>query len=322
MMNAKSLQTIAITGATGFIGQHLLLSLQARPGTVIRALRHRNPGKAFDRPDSTIEWIDGDLADSTTAQRLLTPGGTLINLAFPENWNAIDHIHSVARLAKVAAENALRRVIHCSSAVVVGNVRRRVVNESTEPSPQLEYEKIKLEIERAWRENAADQFDLAIARPSAVFGPGGKNLIKLADALTRGSRTANYVRSALYSRRKLNLVCIRNVVTALEMLIDRPAPFNGETFNISNDDDPTNNFRDVEKILMRELGIRDYTFPLISVPRLALGAILRVAGRSNSNPDRIYDNTKLKQIGWKTTCSIEQGLCEFAAWYLSHKRLE
>jgi nucleoside-diphosphate-sugar epimerase len=322
MVNADSLQTIAITGATGFIGQHLLSNLQARPGTVIRALRHRNPGKVFGCPDSTVEWIDGDLADSATAERLLTPGSTLFNLAFPESWNAIDHIQSATRLAKVAAENAVRRVIHCSSAVVVGNVSQRVVNETTEPSPQLEYEKTKLEIERAWRENAADRFDLVIARPSAVFGPGGKNLIKLADALTHGNETKNYVRSALYSRRKLNLVCIQNVVTALEMLMDRRAPFHGDTFNISNDDDPINNFRDIEQILMRELGIRDYLLPLIPVPRPALAAILRLAGRSNSNPDRIYDNAKLKQLGWKTICSIEQGLREFAAWYLSRKRLE
>jgi nucleoside-diphosphate-sugar epimerase len=320
MVDKNTTQTVVITGITGFIGQHLLREFQNRSEINIRALTRHHSEQTQSHPDNKSRWIYGDLAEPSATANLLVAGCTFISLAFPGNWNRSFHIENTKRLADAAERHRVRRVIHCSTVVVVGNTRQQRVTEATEPWPQTEYEQTKLAIEQTWRAGAAGKFDLVIARPAAVFGPGGKNLLKLADALSGESRHVNYLRSALYSRRRMNLVHVRNVVTAICALMDHEEPFNGDIFNIADDDDPLNNFRDVERILMRELGVRDYALPRLTAPLSVLGAALRMAGRSNHYPDRVYDSAKLKRMGWRPDCGIEQGLREFAAWYLAGRQ--
>jgi uncharacterized protein YbjT (DUF2867 family) len=68
--------TVAVTGATGFIGEHLLRRLLRRPGLKIRALAHRADDRSLPRSPQ-LEWIRGDLAAASSLQALLEPGCTL-----------------------------------------------------------------------------------------------------------------------------------------------------------------------------------------------------------------------------------------------------
>lgn len=306
----------SITGATGFLGRHLVESLTRRPDVSLRALVHRTPDNKLPRSEN-VSWVRGDLGDPGIAADLLTRGGTLIHLAYPGSWSPQAHLASITQLARAAAEHGVQRVVHCSTAVVAGATPDEQVRETTPPVPHTEYERSKLALESAWRVHATGRFDLVIARPSAVFGPGGRNLLKLADALSGGNPAVNYLRSSLFGSRRMNLVCISNVIAALEFLAEREEMFDGAAFLISDDDDPLNNFRDVERILNREFGAADYPLPPLPVPPVLLGLLLRLAGRSNANPQRVYDSARLQETGWRKTCGLEQGLREFAAWYLS-----
>jgi nucleoside-diphosphate-sugar epimerase len=153
-----------------------------------------------------------------------------------------------------------------------------------------------------------------------VFGPNGKNLIKLATALTSGSRFVNYLRSSLFAHRQMNLLYVRNLVAALEFLIDYQKNLGGDTFIVSDDDERGNNFRDVERALMLGLGVRDYAFPPMPVPSVLLSAFLRLAGPAKAAPTRTYDSGLLRRSGWHKPFRLEQGLREFAAWYVATRR--
>lgn len=306
----------SITGATGFLGRHLLESLARRPDVSLRALVHRTPDNKLPRSEN-LNWVRGDLGDPGIAADLLTRGSTLIHLAYPGSWSPQAHLANITQLARAAAEHGVRRVVHCSTAAVVGATPHERVNETTPPVPRTEYERSKLALESAWRVHATGRFDLVIARPTAVFGPGGRNLLKLADALAGGSAVINYLRSSAFGSRRMNLVCISNVIAALEFLAEREQMFDGAAFLVSDDDDPLNNFRDVERILSREFGAADCPLPPLPVSSGLLGLLLRLAGRSNANPRRVYESTRLRETGWRRACSLEQGLREFAAWYLS-----
>ena len=145
-----------------------------------------------------------------------------------------------------------------------------------------------------------------------------QNLLKLASALHSGNRFANYARSSLFGRRRMHLVHVENVVAAIEYLIDNPAPQRGEIYIVSDDEDPANNFRDVEQFLMQAWGIRDYPVPPLPVPKVFLSVLLRLKGRSNTDPDRIYDSSKLARAGLRAKpLSLDRGLREFASWYVS-----
>lgn len=310
-------RVIAVTGATGFIGKHLLNSLLQNPQNSIRALARHIPK---DTPQTEqLQWVIGGLDDRAALETLLVPGSVLVHLAYPGQWNSQAHLDATRQLAETTARRGISRVVHCSTATVVGRVADTRVSERTRANPYTRYEINKLAIENLWLDHAKG-FDLVIARPTAVFGPGGKNLLKLANALLYGNRRVNYLRSCLYADRQMNLVAVENVVTALKLMIGQEIPFGGKTFNISDDDDPLNRFCDVELLLMRALDLRYYDVPPVKMPRSILKGLLRAAGVSNINPGRRYDSSELHNIGWSRACGLDEGVARFAASFLAGAR--
>lgn len=308
------MKNIAVTGATGFVGRHLLESLSRQQGINVLALAFSTPKSKLPDPDR-VTWIHGDLGDPDVARRLCARGSTLIHLAYPTDWSLQAHLESINRLAETAAEQGVGRVIHCSTAVVVGASPEQRITETTPLVPRSAYEKTKLRLEIEWAKQSHGKFDLAIARPTAVFGPGSKNLLSLANALTRGNPLINYLRLSLFGKRRMNLVCVKNVVSAIEFLAARETSCDGKAFLISDDDDPLNNFRDVERILRSELGVDHMRPPALPVPAGVLNLLLRASGKSNVNPHRIYDGSALRDAGWRKASSLEEGLHEFAGWF-------
>ena len=115
----------------------------------------------------------------------------------------------------------------------------------------------------------------------------------------------------------MNLVCISNVVAAILFLMSRPENLEGEVFVVSDDDSPINNFADVERFLMQELGIPDYSLHRLPVPLGLLAFLLKCLGRNNINPRCYYVQDKLMSLGFKRPVSFENGLTEYAKWYRS-----
>jgi len=312
-------RNISVTGATGFIGRHLLESLSRQMDVNVLALACSTPENRLHRLRN-VTWIRGDLGDPVIVSKLCASGNTLIHLAYPEDWSTQAHLENIGRLAEKAVEHGIGRVIHCSTAVVVGASSEQPVTETTPVAPSNEYEKTKFSLEVEWLKQASGKFDLAIARPTAVFGPGGKNLLSLANALTKGNPLVNYMRSSLFGNRRMNLVCVQNVVSAMEFLAALETACAGRTYLITDDDDPLNNFRDVERILRTELGVGDNRPPLLPVPSTALKLLLHCSGRSSTNPQRTYEGSSLREAGWRKVCGIEEGLRAFAAWYKTSRR--
>ncbi|MCW5745648.1 MAG: NAD(P)H-binding protein, partial [Alphaproteobacteria bacterium] len=70
---------VAVTGASGFIGQHLTATLAAR-GIRQRLLVRRLP-KLPLADAAAIELVTGDLADPAALRRLVRGAGAVIHLA-------------------------------------------------------------------------------------------------------------------------------------------------------------------------------------------------------------------------------------------------
>ncbi|GAB4140944.1 MAG: hypothetical protein Tsb009_10500 [Planctomycetaceae bacterium] len=308
---------IAITGATGFIGQQLIKTLQSQSDFQLRLLSRQGdfPVLRDKFDESSITTIKGDLLKPESLVGFPTSGGTLINLAYLMGRSREENLQAAINLAEVAADAGIKRLVHCSTAVVAGRVTGSSIDESTPCHPFNEYESIKLAVEEELKRRAHGRFELAILRPTAVFGPGGKNLLKLANDLKHGWRIINYLKSCLYNQRRMNAVCVSNVVAALEFLATVDRRMEGDVFLISDDDQHGNTYREIEKRLMSELGQRDYRFPRIPIPGTALGFLLRLTGRSVINPQCRYESRKIHEVGFNKPCSLDDGLHEFAEWY-------
>jgi nucleoside-diphosphate-sugar epimerase len=312
-MGSSGGHTVAIVGGSGFVGRHLLARLVSRHDIRIRALRHegRLPGDVLERG---AELVEGDLFRPASLERLLVPGCTVVNLAYVSGYDR--GLEAMDNLGKACVSAGVRRMIHCSTAVVAGRVTETEVSEKTVCRPFKEYEVTKLAIEQLLVDRYGDRLEVIILRPTAVFGPGGRNLLKLMDNLTDGRRWLNYLRSCLSKHRRMNLVCVDNVVGALVWSIGHDKPVREpEVFIVSDDEDPVNDYRSVEAELMRLLGQRPYIFPVVPVPLTLLSILLRGMGRSNYNPSTVYSCRKLMESGFEKSVSVREGLADLARWY-------
>jgi nucleoside-diphosphate-sugar epimerase len=308
---------LVVTGASGFMGRALLAGLAAGPCPELRVLVHERqvPQAA---PGIRLTASAGDLLDPATLRKLVTPGATVINLAWlatatPEE----DNLAAARNLAAACRDARIARLVHCSTAVVAGDVTDDVVTEDTPCRPATDYERAKYRIEREMREAAAGMHELAILRPTVVFGPGGRNLMSQARRIARGGTLANLAYSALQGRRRMNLVSVHNVAAALAFLAGAGRAVDGQAYIVSDDADPANNYRDVARILARELG-RGRVPGGFELPRAFLTASLKARGRSNLNPRRVYHDGKLRAAGYVRPWTFESALIEFARWAGAH----
>jgi nucleoside-diphosphate-sugar epimerase len=309
------MQVIAITGASSFIGTHLVKHLTHCNDLQLRLLVNRNLNLSL--PESKNVFImQGNLLNHETLKGFCNTGCTVINLAYLKGHSPEENLAATENLVEACIRAKIRRLIHCSTAVVSGRVSTNRVTENTLDNPLNEYEVTKGRIEKLLIKKSDGFFETIILRPTAVFGKGGKNLVKLADSLLRGKQFVNYLKSCIYQFRRMNLVYIDNVVSAIEFFIRTERNINGETFIISDDEDPSNNYRDIEKYLMKKMGRRAYSVAPVSLPFPILRSLLKLAGRSNYNPALVYDCGKILSSGFKKPLSFKEGLSRFSDWYI------
>lgn len=155
------LQTVAVFGATGFIGRHLIQHLTRR-GLLVRAVT-RVPNKAtFLKPVGGIGQVTpwaADPTDDVSVRRALNGVDMVVNLIgvlYERGQNSFQavHVDVPARLARLAAEAGVKRFVHVSAL-------------GADAKSAAAYARSKADGEKAVRSAFPDA---AILRPSIVFG--------------------------------------------------------------------------------------------------------------------------------------------------------
>lgn len=310
-------QVIVVIGASGFIGQALVPALLQDPTCFVKVLSRQQANGSAERISAPrLEIVPGDLRDPASLSNLLEVGCTVVNLAYMAGAGETANLTAIHNLVDACAQARVRRLIHCSTAMVAGRCSNTVVTEEQACLPITEYARTKLKVEQAVADSA---LDTVILRPTAVFGPEGKNLEKLVHELTHSGRVRNYVKSCLFGRRRMNLVSVTNVVAAILFAAQQAEPYRGEVFIVSDADNPLNNYVDVERVMMQALGISDYSLPRFPVPSVVLQAMLWLLGQDGINPRMEYSPKKLLRKGFERPVGFEQSLADYAAWHASRK---
>jgi nucleoside-diphosphate-sugar epimerase len=182
---------VLVTGATGFSGGHLARHLTAQ-GDEVRALV-RDARRADVLAGVVAEVLPGDLIDRASLERAVSGVDVVYNIAAlyrtaglpPSQYHAVNAA-AVGTLIDAAAAAGVRRVVHCSTVGVHGDVEHPPANEDAPLRPGDIYQRTKLEGERIGR-SAAERagIELVIARPSGIYGPGDRRLFKLFGAVAR-----------------------------------------------------------------------------------------------------------------------------------------
>lgn len=300
--------SLVILGASGFIGRNLVSDGHSL--LPIKAVARNIPVDA-DIAREGVTWLEADLSEAESLHELLEAGDLVINLVYKVDAGEAENLSIIDKIIKACLRARVSRLVHCSTAVVAGANRVSRVVESTPCMPLTPYERTKWTIEQRVLSASHRGLDVGILRPTAVVGPGGQNLLKLARSLLRGNAFANYLRASLFGRRPMHLVPLRNVTAALLHLSLLPTALNGEIYIVSSDDDPHNNFHSIEEIMLQSLGLRTRKLPLLPFPSGALSLMLRLLGRSEVGMARIYDSGKLYDGGFKPMYSVVGAVREF-----------
>lgn len=161
---------VAVTGATGFVGKHLIREL-ARQGFKVKALTRGSPPKTTD-----IDWIEGDLDNIPALSRLVENADVVFHLAglvkarTAEDFNRINS-QSVKTLVGILAQSSAKPHFILLSSLAA---RER------ELSP---YAESKRRGEENLVENAAD-LPWTILRPPGIYGPEDRETLKIFKAVT------------------------------------------------------------------------------------------------------------------------------------------
>ncbi|KTD11585.1 putative NAD dependent epimerase/dehydratase family protein [Legionella gratiana] len=302
---------VAITGANSFIGSHLIEKLSSLNVT-INALYRNAP--RMNNHYNNVHFYSGNLLESATLKDFIKGCDVVINLSYLWEHDCTQNLEAIRNLADTCVSHKIKRFIHCSTTSVYGTVVINSVDEDTPCNPQTEYAKTKFALENYLLEHYISSFEIMILRPTQVFGPRGKNLLKLADDLIKGSSLKNYLKSSLMAKKPMNLVCVDNVVGAIEYLVYLKKS-NKFIYIVSDDDAKANNFHQVESYLMSQLKIPDYFFPYCSLPLFLYKNLSRIMGKGSINPKTIYYGKNLTDAGYIKPVKFEDGLAKFMEWY-------
>ena len=183
---------VLVTGATGFTGGRLATWLADR-GYQVRALV-REPAKAQDLARAGIELVPGDIRDRQAVSAAVAGIDVVHHIAAVyrqaglgrEVYREVNAL-AVRTLVEASAGAGVTRLVHCSTVGVHGDIEHPPATEDAALKPGDIYQQTKLEGEALAREAGARAgIEVTIARPSGIYGPGDRRLLKLFRPVARG----------------------------------------------------------------------------------------------------------------------------------------
>ena len=319
-------EKVLITGASGFLGFHLIeaaleknLDVYAgvRKSSDISHLSHLPISYAY-LDLSSVDSLAKDMIESKYDYIIHAAGITKAKTQIQYNVVNADYSYNLG-LAVQHAGIPLKKFIYISSLAAVGPLENmnEVITESTEPSPVTRYGKSKLLSEEKLQQLTVP---LVILRPTAIYGPREKDLFLLFTMVKRGYEM--YIGKA---PQHLSFIYAKDMAA---LAINALTNSNNGTYNISDGNNYTRyDFTRILKVEMKKKTIKLHLpFSLVKLVGISLekaGAVI------NKTP--VINEDKLKELmGKNWVCSIEKakrelnfnplfnlekGLKETVKWY-------
>ncbi len=250
-------RTLAVTGGTGFVGQHLL-RMALGHGYDVRALT-----RGWKPPEDEISWVDGALDRPEALLKLCTGADAVIHIAglisgSKEAFHTVN-VGGTAAMIDAARKAGVRRFIHISSLAA--------------REPELShYGRSKAKAERLV---AASGLEWTIIRPPAVYGPGDRETLELFKMARRG-----FV--ALPPAGRFSVIHVEDLCRLILAAIDEPDTVS-ETYEPDDGREGGWQHQHFARTLSRIYGKRAAT---VSMPKFLM--------RGASRLDRLFRRKKAK----------------------------
>ena len=332
---------VLVTGATGFIGQHLVRRLLDENYTV-RAMKH-GTGKLHFFKNEEVEWWEADLGNKGTLKGICKKVDIVYHCAaisrndLSKTWDDFDtiNIKGTKFLLQEAETSGVKRFVFVSTVEAAGygdgiNPRK----ETDTPNPINNYGKSKLEAEKIVMNSEWNMACVTLRLPM-IYGPGTFLIVpKLFGMVKRGFYP--FIGDGLAL---MEFCYVDNAVEAI-LLAGKKKQAAGETFYVS--DERSYTIKEVIKHISTAMNVRPiflyipkfmaYTFALffeLIAKKIPFPPIISPVSRKpfftretvfwTTKNVNVVSTEKIKRVlGYKPVVSIGEGCTRTATWLKSY----
>lgn len=315
-----------VTGASGFVGSHIVDELLGRGARVRCLLRGTSSRRWLQGKD--VEYAEGDVRRPDGLDQAVAGADWIVHAA------GLTHAKDEAEFQRAnvsGTENILaavlradplpRRFLYISSQAAAGPSRNGApVTEDLAPRPVSAYGRSKLGGETLVM-RAAERLPVTSIRPPVVYGPRETALLKYFRAVK------HHLRPYLGGAKPFSIVYAEDLARAVWAGLNQEASA-GQIYFVGGPD--TTSYEEVGQAIEGALGTWAVPLPipafLLQAGALAgefAGAITRRAPFFSREKFReitagawLVSSRKIRdQLGWASATTLEQGTLATAAWY-------
>ncbi len=182
---------VAITGALGFVGRHMVPFFLRRGAQVVGIdSKPRDeaapPGCAFVECD--VRRAEEVRAAVAGCDVLVHMASAHLQVGLPERTYWSVNVESLPRLLEAARDAGVRHFVHTSSVGVHGSLVRVPGDETSDLKPENVYERTKAAGEAEVRKFAnGGPMGITIVRPAWIYGPADERTTKILRSIRKGT---------------------------------------------------------------------------------------------------------------------------------------
>ena len=329
------MKKVLVTGATGFLGRHIVRRLCNLEFEVVATGRNQNLGnKLFEKSCSFLKSNLEDLNPEDLGKGfhaiihcagLSSPFGSYKNFF-------LSNVKSSQNLLHFAKQSNVKRFVYISTPSIYFNFKDHFDIREGEPLPDPlvnHYATTKLEAEKEILQANSEKLATIALRPRAIFGPEDNTILPRLFRAAKSGVLPLFRKDPVW----LDLSFIDNVVDAVEASLEVDFEHCGQAYNITNGESVI--FQDfVEELFSRvnkKIRFRQIPYPLVYGLAGSMEFFATLFGSRFEPPLTRYtvgifshsmtlDITKAKNnLGYCPKVSMNEGLDRYAKWYLIQK---
>lgn len=322
---------ILLTGASGFVGSHILDQLHARQVATAILVRPTSQPRFLEPHRSWAEVRPGTISEPSSLRTALAGVTHVVHCAGCTKAARVSEFYQVNQAGTrhlIEAANAqpgLLRVVHISSLAAAGPaLPANPARETDPPCPVSHYGRSKLAAELEVRHHCRSEF--VILRPPAVYGPRDGEFLRLFKA----------VKAHLLPRPRpqaLSLVFAQDLAEAVVTSLEHPAAA-GKTYFVAAPEVVT--ARSLAREIAAQMGAWTLPLPLPTLMLLPLCLAAEIRSRLTGRPS-VLSRQKFaelrapgwvcdpglfrRELGYECATTLEHGIAQTLAWYRQNRWL-
>lgn len=320
-----------VTGASGFVGTHLVRYLAERGDSIYALVRKTSKIHALEALNVTLVY--GDVRDKASLSQIfrqhpdidavfhlasiLTPVSVDDKLYWDINYQGTQHLLDVCR------EVSLQAFVQCSSVGVIGPLPEIPANEASRCAPDSNYGETKYKAELlALEYQKSFGVPVTVVRPAWVYGPGDTRTFKFFRMVANGKFFL-----IGDGQTQLSPVYVEDVARGLVLCAEQIERSAGEVFIVSGG--VTVSLKDLAYTIAREAGssILPFNVPA-AIAKVGATVCETLCKPLGIEPpvhhrrldfffrDQAFDVSKIQQtLGFQPEMNLSEGIKRTVRWY-------